>query len=160
MRVEVLEALGRAEEAQAFRWDRFLATLNAGHLRAFLKKLPDFDDFEAEQRALDHALAFGDVHQALSFLVGWPDLQRASQLVLRRAKALNGDLYELLSLAADALDGRYPLAAILLRRAMIGFTLQAARSSRYRHAARHLAECRAAAARLDDFEQAARPHDL
>ena len=33
---------------------------------------------------------------------------------------------------------------------MIGFTLQAARSSRYRHAARHLAECRAAAARVDD----------
>ena len=153
VRVEVLAALGRAEEAQAFRWDRFLATLSAGHLRAFLKKLPDFDDFEAEQRALDHALAFGDVHQALGFLITWPDLQRASQLVLGRAKALNGDLYELLSLAADALDGRYPLAAILLRRAMIGFTLQAGRSSRYRHAARHLAECRAAAARVDDFEK-------
>jgi len=43
---------------------------------------------------------------------------------------LSGDLYELLSLAAEALETRYPLAATLLRRAMIGFTLSHARSSR------------------------------
>jgi hypothetical protein len=148
-RVDVLEALDRPEEAQAFRWQRFLATLNAAHLRAFLKKLPDFDDFEAEQRALAHALAFADVHQALGFLVTWPALQQASELVLSRTQALNGDLYELLSPAAEALDARYPLAATLLRRTMIGFTLGAARSSRYKHAARHLRECRAAASGLD-----------
>ena len=150
-RVDVLEALGRSDEAQAFRWQRFLATLNATHLRAYLRKLPDFDDFEAEQRALAHALAFGDVHQALAFLVTWPDLQRANEFVLGRWQALNGDLYELLSPAADALDDRYPLAATLLRRAMIGFTLHAARSSRYKHAARHLDDCRAAAARVAEF---------
>ena len=150
-RAAVLEALGRADEAQAFRWQRYLATLNATHLRAYLKTLPDFDDFEAEQRALDHALAFGDVHQALAFLVAWPDLQRASKLVLGRAGDLDGNLYELLSPAADALDDRYPLAAIVLRRAMIDFTLGAARSSRYKHAARHLGDCRAAAARVEDF---------
>lgn len=151
-RVAVLEALGRADEAQAFRWQRYLATLNATHLRAYLKKLPDFDDFEAEQRALDHALAFGDVHQALAFLVAWPDGQRASALVLSRAGALDGDLYELLSPAADALDDRYPLAAMVLRRAMIDFTLGAGRSSRYKHAARHLGDCRTAAARVEDFK--------
>ena len=150
-RVDVLEALGRAGEAQGFRWERFTATLDAAHLRAFLRKLPDFDDFEAEQRALDHALAFGDVHQALAFLVAWPDLQRANELVLGRARALNGDLYELLSPAAEALDARHPLAATLLRRAMIGFTLGAARSSRYKHAARHLRDCRLEAARVEEF---------
>ena len=150
-RVAVLEALGRSGEAQAFRWQRFLATLNATHLRAYLKKLPDFDDFEAEQRALDHALAFGDVHQAVAFLVAWPDLQRASQLVLGRAGALDGDLYELLSPAAEALDGKHPLAATLLRRVMIDFTLRVARSSRYKYAARHLDDCRAAAARVAEF---------
>ena len=154
VRVDVLEKLGRPEEGQAFRWGCFLATLNAGHLRAFLKKLPDFDDFEAEQRALDHALAFGDVHQALAFLITWPDLQRASQLVLERTRLLNGDLYEVLSPAADALDGKYPLAAILLRRSMISFTLQSARSTRYSYAARYLDACRAAAARVDDLKSA------
>lgn len=150
-RVDVLEALGEGTEAQAFRWGRFLATLNATHLRAHLRKLPDFEDFEAEQRAMAHALGFKDVHQALVFLVTWPDLGRASALVLGRAAALNGDHYEVLSPAADALDDRYPLAATVLRRAMIGFTLGAARSSRYKHAARHLVDCRAAAGRVEDF---------
>ena len=39
----------------------------------------------------------------------------------------------------------------MLRRAMIGFTLSHARSSRYRHAAQHLADCRAIAAQIEDF---------
>lgn len=150
-RVAVLEALGRADEAQRFRWDRFAATLDATHLKAHLAKLPDFDDFEAEQRAIAHAMAFRDVHQALAFLVAWPDLHRASELVLGRAKAFNGDLYELLSPAADALDTRHPLAATVLRRAMIAVTLGGAKSSRYRHAARHLRDCRDAAARVAAF---------
>lgn len=147
--LDVLDALGWSDEAQAFRWRRFLATLNATHLRAYLRRLPHFDDFEAEQRALAHALAFADVHRALAFLVGWPDLPRASELVLGRPASLNGDLTELLSHAADALDGKYPLAATLLRRSMIGVTLRAGRSSRYKQAARLLEDCRAAAARVE-----------
>ena len=150
-RVDVLEAYGRADEAQAFRWQRVLMRLDAAHLRAYLRKLPDFDDFEAEQRALAYALAFKDVHRALAFLVAWPDLQRASELVLGRSQALNGDHYELLSPAAEALDSKYPLAATILRRAMIDFTLRMGRSSRYKHAARQLAECREAAGRVVDF---------
>ena len=82
VRIEVLDALLRSDQGQAFRWARFLAKLDATHLRAFLKKLPDFDDLETEQRALDHTLAFEDVHQALVFLTTWPDLQRANRLVL------------------------------------------------------------------------------
>ena len=150
-RIDVLEALGRAEEAQAFRWRRYLETLNAVHLRAYLRKLGDFDDFDAEQRAMTHALGFEDVHHALGFLVAWPDLERASRLVVARARNLDGDLYELLTPAADALDAKHPLAATLVRRAMIDFTLSAARASRYRHAARHLAECASLARRIEDF---------
>ncbi|PZR63399.1 MAG: hypothetical protein DI537_51910, partial [Stutzerimonas stutzeri] len=150
-RLDVLEALGRSDEAQAFRWERFTTTLNATHLRAYLRKLPDFDDVEAEQRAMAHALVFKDVHRSLEFLVTWPDLRRVSELVLSRTQALNGDLYELLSPASDALDSRHPLAAILLRRAMIDFTRGTARSSRYKHAAQHLRACRDAAGRVEDF---------
>ena len=151
VRVDVLEALGRGDAAQEFRWQLFCARLDVMQLRAYLLKLADFDDVEAEQRALDHALGFGDAHQALAFLVAWPDLRRANQLVLARSQALNGDLCELLSRAADALHSRYPLAATLLRRIMIDFTLRTARSARYRHAARHLDDCRADAARVEDF---------
>ncbi len=155
VRAEVLEALGRPEEAQAFRWACFTETLQVAHLRAFLRRLPDFDDVEAEQRAMAHALAFADVHQSLAFLMAWPDLRRASALVLDRVEALDGDRYELLSPAAEALESRYPLAATLLRRAMIGFTLGTGRSSRYKHAAKHLRACRDTAMQVEDFDAVA-----
>ena len=153
-RVDALDALGRGEEAQAFRWERFAATLRPTHLRAYLRKLPDFEDFDAEQRALAHALNYGNAHLALHFLVAWPDLQRASQLVLARRRELNGNFYAVLSPAADALMDKHPLAATLLRRAMIDFALGQARSSRYRHAARHLNDCASLAPRVDDFGDA------
>ena len=45
----------------------------------------------------------------------------------------------------------HPLAAVLLWRAMIRFSLETARSTRYRHAARHLASCAAADAAISDY---------
>lgn len=150
-RLAVLEALGREAEAQAFRWERFTGTLDSGHLRAFIGKLPDFDDIEAEQRAFAHALTFPDVHAALAFLTAWPALDRAAALVVTRADAIDGDRYELLTPAADALETRYPLAATILLRAMIGFALGKARSSRYRHAARHLATGAHLARRIENW---------
>ncbi|WP_428390712.1 DUF6880 family protein [Lichenicoccus sp.] len=149
--LDTLEALNRAEQAQDYRWQRFLDTLNETHLREHLRRLPDFEDFEAEQRALAHALTYRDVHQALAFLVNWPALHQANELVLAEAHRLNGDLYEFLSPAADALDDKYPLAATLLRRAMIDFTLEQTRATRYKHAARHLADCASLASRITDF---------
>ena len=44
-----------------------------------------------------------------------------------------------------------PLAATLALRAMIAFTLTKARSSRYRHAARHFMECESLAAAIKVF---------
>lgn len=152
VRIDTLEALGRAEEAQACRWQFFAERLAAPHLRAYLRKLPDFEDFDAEQRAIAHALTFIDVHRALDFLVAWPNLEGASRLVLGRAHELDGNLYEVLAPAGDALDGQYPLAATVVRRAMIDFTLGAARTSRYGHAARHLAECASLSRRIADFD--------
>lgn len=150
-RLAVLEALGRGDEAQVFRWERFTATLDSGHLRAFIGKLPDFEDVEAEQRAFAHALTFSDVHAALAFLTAWPALDRAAALVVARADAIDGDRYELLTPAAEALETRYPFAATILLRAMIGFALGKARASRYRHAARHLATCAHLARRIEDW---------
>ncbi|HEX2940799.1 MAG TPA: hypothetical protein VHO91_07105, partial [Rhodopila sp.] len=80
-RIEVLEVLGRADEAQAARWSCFEKALSARHLRDYLKRLPDFDDFEAEQRALDYAERHDSLLQAISFLIGWPALDRAARLV-------------------------------------------------------------------------------
>jgi hypothetical protein len=150
-RIDSLEALGRGDEAQAARWSCFERGLSADHLRAYLKRLPDFDDVEAEERALDHVERHKSVLQALTFLVSWPAVEHAARLVVRRAGELDGDHYEILSPAADALAGRHPLAATLVLRAMIDFTLTRARSSRYRHAARHLMECASLAPSIPDF---------
>ena len=49
------------------------------------------------------------------------------------------------------MSAHYPLAATLALRAMIDFTLGVAKSSRYQHAARHLAECDALASQIGDF---------
>jgi hypothetical protein len=49
----VLNALQRVYEAQALRLAFFQAQLSPSHLRAYLDRLPDLDDVEAEGRALD-----------------------------------------------------------------------------------------------------------
>ncbi|MBU4527623.1 MAG: hypothetical protein KUA43_11440 [Hoeflea sp.] len=150
-RAETLEALDRTEEAQAYRWSCFEQSLNDEHLRAYLRRLPDFDDMEAEERACSYALAFSDVHQALDFLLRWPALEKAAQLVINRQSELDGNLYGLLTPAAEMLQEKHPLAATLVLRSMIDFTLGHARSSRYRHAARHLSDCQALAHHIEDF---------
>ena len=146
-----LVALGRVDEAQAFRWANFERTLDPHHLRDFLKELPDFEDIEAEERAKAVALAFPNMHAALTFLIEWPDHALAAKLVESRFEELDGDAYYVLTPAAEALDGHHPLAATLARRAMILFTLTEARSTRYKHAARHLLECEAADRTIDDY---------
>ncbi len=51
-RADALEMLGRGEEAQQFRWQCFEQSLNDGMLKEFVRRLPDFDDVEAEERHL------------------------------------------------------------------------------------------------------------
>lgn len=153
-RVKTLEALERGDEAQAYRWICFEQSLNEQHLRDFLRRLPDFDDMEAEERAFSYAQAFPDANRALAFFLHWPSPEQAAKLVTTRQAELDGDLYELMTLAAEALHEKHPLAATMLLRSMIDFTLNSARSSRYRHAARHLAECGALAPHTVDFGRA------
>jgi hypothetical protein len=157
-RIAVLQSLDRNADAQAARWACFERSLSTEHLRDYLKHLPDFEDVEAERQALDHAECYPSLLQALSFLIKWPAHERAAQTVIRRADELNGDYYSILTPAAEALAGRHPLAATLILRAMIDFALEKARSSRYRHAARHLLDCAGLAAAIEDFGDIA-PHD-
>jgi hypothetical protein len=150
-RIDILEALGRGDDAQIARWSCFERSLSARHLRDYLKRLPEFDDFEAEERALGYAERYGSFLQAISFLVSWPALERAARTVIRRATDLEGNYYEILSPAAEALAAKCPLAATLLLRAMIDFSLTQARASRYGHAARHLQDCAGLAPTIADY---------
>jgi hypothetical protein len=120
-------------------------------LREYLRRLPEFEDFDAEQRALVYSERYGSLLQAISFLVSWPSLDRAARTLIARAKELDGAHYELLTPAADALAAKYPLAATLLLRAMINFSLTKSRVSRYGHAARHLCDCAGLASAIQDY---------
>lgn len=150
-RVEALEALARHQEAQDFRWKCFERSLNDEHLRAHLRRLPDFDDIEAEEKAFAFVQAFPDANRALTFFLRWASPPEAAKLVTKRASELDGDLYEVMAAAAEMLSAKHPMAATLVLRSMIDFTLESGRSSRYKHAARHLAECQSLATRIEDF---------
>ena len=89
--VEALLATDRRDEAQSFRWSCFEHRLDASHLRAYLKALPDFEDVLAEEKALDYALAFPDFTTALAFFIDWKELRYAARLVLERSAESDGN---------------------------------------------------------------------
>jgi hypothetical protein len=152
LRIEALDAVGEREAAQGARWALFQASLSREVLKAYLKRLPDFEDVEREDEALDWVMSQPRAEPALGFLVEWPDHRRASAMVRKRLQALNGDAVATLTPAADALAARDPLAASLVYRLMLVDTLRYKRSARYRHAARCLDECAGLAANIKDWE--------
>jgi hypothetical protein len=68
---DCLERLGKFDELKRHLWETFGQILSARSLRKYLKLLPDFDDIEAEEAALDLAEAHPHLGGAISFLVDW-----------------------------------------------------------------------------------------
>lgn len=151
-RIDVLDALERADEAQQVRWACFENSLSTPHLQAYLERLVDAEVSEATEKALGHVQQFQDRLAALSFFMRWPALDRASRLVLEHAGPVDGNRYEVLAPAARALASEHPLAATLILRAMIDFTLGKAKSTRYRYAARDLKKCSRLTLDIRDFQ--------
>ncbi|MFM7239074.1 MAG: DUF6880 family protein, partial [Cyanobium sp.] len=146
-----LDDLGRCEEAQALRRRFAVERLSLPHLRAYLQRLPAFEDGEAEQELLEAVLGHPLFHPALDFLHRWPDQRRAARLIETQPEQLNGANDELLSAVAAGLETRHPLAASLCLRAMVEEVLDLAQSSRYSRAVRQLASCRRLASAIDDW---------
>jgi len=151
-RIAILDQLGRADVAQQQRWQCFSERLSVPHLRDYLKRLPDFDDLEAEEQALHVVEAHPQPLAALTFLVQWPALPRAARLVTRHWPHWDGEAYGVLAPAAERLEPDFPLAATMLLRSMVVFALAQGRSRRYRYAAEHLRTCERLAARIDDWQ--------
>lgn len=147
-----LEADGRQAEAQELRWAGFEARLDADLLRAHLKRLGDFDDVEAEDRAMAHARAYPNAAQALRFFVEWPAPAEAARLVLTRTGDIKGDAVDLLEPSARLLEARHPLAAALVLRAMIEDTTRWRRAERYGSAQRWLLEAASLEPQIADHQ--------
>lgn len=150
-RFDCLEALGRDGELDAALQERFERHLCSETLRRRLGRLPDFEDAEMLDRARELVLGFDSAHDALEFSIEWPDLSLAAKLVLSRSEELDGSLQELLSSAAEALEREHPLAATLLWRSMIEFSLDIADRGLHRAAAKYFERCAEADARIDDY---------
>ncbi len=151
-RLAALEALGRGEEAQRHRWEVFSHTLSIPLLRDYLRRLEDFTDGEAEERAFAVVERHPDPLMALQFLVGWPSLARAARYVFEHGSDWDGDAYDIHEPAAERLSADHPAAASLLLRAMVVFALLMGRSKRYRYAAEHLRQCERLEDRIDDWQ--------
>ncbi|WP_232631841.1 DUF6880 family protein [Methylobacterium sp. Leaf118] len=149
LEIRILDALGRIEEAQALRWDRFERLLDPQALRDYLARLPDFEDEEALERAFALAAGRKEASHGLHFLLVWPDLDRAARLVLDRRADWSGRDWAVLAPAAEALEPDHPLAASVLYRALIDDILERARSNAYGHAARDLARLAALAEEIE-----------
>ena len=150
--IDLLEARGEVEAAQAARWRAFERGLSADDLRAYLRRLSGFDDVIATDRALEYAATFKPFVSALAFLVSWPALPEAAYLVLNRATEIDGAAIETLEPAARALEGRYPLAATLLLRAMVHDVARFGRTERVGSARGWLAEAASLATQMADFD--------
>ena len=151
-RIATLEALNRSGDAQQQRWDLFCRTLSIPHLRAYLLRLDDFADVEAEERAFAIVEGHHDPLSALNFLVHWPCLPRAAHYVIGHGEPWDGDAFAVLSPAAERLSAGHPLAATILLRTMVVFALAGGRSKRFRYAAQHLQTCDRLAAEIDDWQ--------
>ena len=138
--VEALDVFGCPDDAQALRYAWFEKSLSTAHLNDYLRRLPDFEDFEARDKAVEIALRHDDAHRALAFLIELPDLAAADRMVDERFDELDGRHYELLDESARFLAAEYPTSAAQLYRLMVTSTLDRASANQYLYAVRYLKE--------------------
>jgi hypothetical protein len=149
LKLAALDALGQQDEAQRLRLALFEKHLWVTYLRDYLKRLPDFEDDAVVRKAVAHAAAYPNALEALLFLVDWPSLDTAADLVVKRATEFDGRHYDLLNHAIDRLEGRHAVAATILLRAKIDSVLARASATQYAWAVRDIERCAALARSVD-----------
>jgi hypothetical protein len=150
--IDLLEAKGEHEAAQDARWAAFERDLSLERLRDYLRKLADFDDVVATDRAVAHARTYRPFAAALDFLVRLPAMSEAAGLVTVRADEIDGLSVDLLEPAVRALEGRHPLAATIILRAMVRDVVKFSQADLYGRAQTWLLEAASLAGLLGDFQ--------
>lgn len=149
LEAQILEALGEDEAAQSLRWRCFESGLSANILRQYLKRLSDFDDIEAEERAFALAFDHDDPDAALQFFLAWPRLDLAARLIVAHYQRWDGQDWHVLPKIVGLLEHEHPLAATILYRALLDDILARAGSKAYGHGARYLTKLAAIASHAD-----------
>ncbi len=139
LEARILDALGEQEAALKLLWSSFEASLSPKLLRIYIKKLPDFEDFDALDKAFAHVGHAKSIYQALQFFLEWPKLDLAGDLVLRNCERWDGAYYRSLAPAALILEqSDQPLAATILYRALLDGILLRSHSKAYGYGAEYL----------------------
>ena len=113
--IDYLDRSGQTEAAQAARWASFEATLSVERAKAFTKRLADFEDVEAENRAFAFAAERKDFQRGLAFLMDWPAVAEAGRMIEARPDDIRVTLDQV-ELWAPKLRRTKPRAAYLLLR--------------------------------------------
>ena len=151
LRVEVLDRLGRVDDAQAVRWGMFLRLLSGTMLNAYLERVPAEARPGVTEKAVAAALEHRDAYAALSLLSGIaPDA--AARLVCCRLQKLGGDVDIVLRPASERLAAGHPLAAVLLRRQMVDAALARARTQTYDRVVQDLRAAEQLAVHVGDWQ--------
>ena len=151
LRVEVLDRLGRVDDAQAVRWGVFLRTLSGTMLDAYLERVPAEVRPDVTEKAVTAAREHRDAYAALSLLSKLaPDA--AAGLVRRRLPELSGDVDIVLRPASERLAVGHPLAAVLLRRQMADAALARARTQTYDRVVQDLLAAEYMAVQVGDWQ--------
>ena len=150
-RVRALEALGRRDEAQDARLSCYRKRLSMRHLREYLKRLPDFEDVEAEARELDFAMNSADSYTLFELLMEWPDFDRAATLALNTHYDSLWVFFEDSHQLFAEFELRHPLATTLIYRSTIESYLRIGSQGRMKIAAKLLFDCERLAPSIKDF---------
>ena len=150
LKVDILDRLGRTEDAQAVRWSIFATSLSSDVLAEYLGRLPEVATAEARQMAIAAARGHPDAYRALPLLADLaPDI--AAELVDRRLGEIQGEIYFVLRPVADRLAETHPVAAILLYRKMADAVLRHGQSLHYEHAVRDLVAAEMLVPNVEDW---------
>ncbi len=138
LKVKILQALGRNEDARNTLWWEFQRTLSA----AVLDRLLSLTAKDQQQTLIDKAIAAAEAHAdklaAARFLLerGHPD--RAAAIIEAHPEQFDERYYGHLLPLAEALQERFPASAWVLYRSLLLSILEQKRSKAYHHAADYL----------------------
>ncbi len=139
LRVKILQALGREDDARGTLWQEFQRGLST----IVLDRLLGLTEISKHQALIEDAIAVATAHPdkltAATFLLGQGRMDRAAALIEVHCDSFDGRNYERLLPLAEALQKDFPASAWVLYRALMLSILDAKRSKAYHHAADYLA---------------------
>ena len=153
IKIRALDKLGRQKEAQDERLAIYREIFSARMLREYLKRLPEFEDIEAEERELDFAMNSNRPLSAFRLLLEWPDYDRAAKLVLSPEIEDVAFLNDVPDHLLAEFELRHPLAATLIYRCAIAEKLMRGGQGGVQVAAKLLLNCDRLAPLIEDFDE-------